>query len=92
MYFNFISSLILIDNIFVFQLIKLLLDYGAHLDTPNKTGETPARLISASPANNINLVNYISLQCHAAQAICKYGLKCTELPATLQHFLEFHRE
>ncbi|XP_033209315.1 protein fem-1 homolog C [Belonocnema kinseyi] len=74
------------------SLIKLLLDYGAHLDTPNKAGETPASLIASNPASNINLVNYTSLQCHAAQAICKYGIQCNELPATLHQFLEFHRE
>ncbi|XP_015594899.1 protein fem-1 homolog C [Cephus cinctus] len=74
------------------SLIKLLLDYGAHLDTPNKSGDTPARLISSNSLNNVNLVNYITLKCHAAQAICKYGIRCTELPATLHRFLEFHRE
>lgn len=74
------------------QLIKLLLDYGAHLDTPNKAKDTPARLISSNPINYINLVNYITLKCHAAQAICKYGIRYTELPATLHHFLEFHKE
>lgn len=77
-----------------FQLIQLLLDYGAHLDTPNKTGDTPARLISSNSLNSINLVKYLTLQCHAAQAICKYGLKTesTELPVTLHQFLELHRD
>ncbi|XP_031787404.1 protein fem-1 homolog C isoform X1 [Nasonia vitripennis] len=82
------------SNVYNFQnsLIKLLLDHGAHLDTPNKAGDTPARLISSNSVNSINLVNYTTLQCHAAQAIIKYGLKCTELPVTLHHFLELHRE
>ncbi|XP_046837978.1 protein fem-1 homolog C isoform X2 [Vespa crabro] len=73
-------------------LIKLLLDYGAHLDIPNKAGNTPADLISSYPENNVNLVKYISLQCHAAHAMCKYGIDCIELPSALQEFLEFHRE
>ncbi|XP_011137078.1 protein fem-1 homolog A [Harpegnathos saltator] len=74
------------------QLVKLLLDYGAHLDTPNRAGDTPARLLSCNPLNRVNLVNYISLQCHAAQAICKYGIRVTDLPVTLHHFLELHKE
>ncbi|XP_018057722.1 PREDICTED: protein fem-1 homolog A isoform X1 [Atta colombica] len=73
-------------------LIKLLLDYGAHLDTPNRAGDTPARLISSNPLNSINLLNYTSLQCQAAQAVCKYGIRSTELPITLRYFLELHRE
>ncbi|XP_058800378.1 protein fem-1 homolog A [Phymastichus coffea] len=82
------------SNVYNFQnsLIKLLLDYGAHLDVPNKAGDIPARLISSNSLNNVNLVKYITLQCHAAQAISKYGIKCTELPVTLQHFLKFHME
>ena len=76
-------------------LIKLLLDYGAHLDTPNRAGETPVRLISSNLMNNVNLVNYISLRCYAAQAIRKYGIRCRrhiDLPDTLYQFLELHRE
>ncbi|EGI62018.1 Protein fem-1-like protein A [Acromyrmex echinatior] len=73
-------------------LIKLLLDYGAHLDTPNRAGDTPARLISSNPLNSVNLLNYTSLQCQAAQAVCKYGIRSTELPITLRYFLELHRE
>ncbi|XP_070167177.1 protein fem-1 homolog A-like isoform X2 [Polyergus mexicanus] len=73
-------------------LIKLLLDYGAHLDTPNRAGDTPLRLISSNPQNNVNLLNYTSLQCQAAQAVCKYGICSKELPITLRHFLGLHRE
>ncbi|KAJ8687167.1 hypothetical protein QAD02_022961 [Eretmocerus hayati] len=82
------------SNAYNFQnpLIKLLLDHGAHIDTPNKAGDTPAKLISSNPLNDIHLVNYITLRCHAAQAISKYGIPCTDLPATLQPFLEFHRK
>ncbi|XP_043469378.1 protein fem-1 homolog C [Leptopilina heterotoma] len=79
-------------NNFQTELVKLLLDYGAHLDTPNKAGETPAQLIASNPCNNISLVNYTSLQCHAAQTICKYGIQCTELPVTLHEFLKLHQE
>lgn len=78
-------------GIFNSPLINLLLDHGAHLDVPNKTGKTPAHLISSYPGNNVNLLNYISLKCHAAQAMCKYGINCTELPSVLQEFLKFHR-
>ncbi|XP_014486869.1 PREDICTED: protein fem-1 homolog A [Dinoponera quadriceps] len=74
------------------HLVKLLLDYGAHLDTPNRAGDTPARLLSCNPLNTVNLVSYISLQCHAAQAIYKYGIRGTDLPVTLHHFLELHKE
>ncbi|XP_046611073.1 protein fem-1 homolog C [Neodiprion virginianus] len=73
-------------------LIKLLLDHGAHLDMPNKFGDTPARLISLNPHNSVNLVNYITLKCLAAQTICKYAIHCTEVPRALYRFLEFHKE
>ncbi|KAK0165341.1 hypothetical protein PV328_003860 [Microctonus aethiopoides] len=72
-------------------LIELLLDFGAHLDTPNLMGDTPARLISSNPQNSVNLVNYMTLRCYAAQAIFKYNIQYEELPATLHHFLEFHK-
>jgi len=68
------------------------LDHGAHLDTPNRAGDTPARLISSNPLNSVNLLNYTSLQCQAAQAVCKYGIHSAELPVTLRYFLELHRE
>ncbi|KAK2575935.1 hypothetical protein KPH14_007297 [Odynerus spinipes] len=74
-----------------FPLIKLLLDYGAHLDTPNKAGNTPAQFISSYPGNNVNLANYINLQCYAAQAMVKYGIDCVELPFALREFLKLHR-
>lgn len=74
------------------QLIKLLLDHGAHVDTPNKAGDSPATLISQNPHNRVNLLNYMTLQCHAAQAIFKYGIPCEQLPVALHRFLEFHRE
>lgn len=77
---------------YIKQLVQLLLDYGAHVDTPNKAGYTPARLISSNSRNQVNLVNYTSLQCYAAQVICKYGIRCTDLPITLHRFLELHRE
>lgn len=76
---------------FINPLIKLLLDYGAHLDTPNRAGDTPARFISSNPHNNVNLVNYMSLRCYAAQAIYKYKIPCTDLPKTLHQFLEYHK-
>ncbi|XP_043271024.1 protein fem-1 homolog C isoform X2 [Venturia canescens] len=77
---------------FINPLIKLLLDHGAHLDTPNKAGDSPATLISQNPHNTVNLVNYMSLQCHAAQVIFKYGISCDQLPVALHHFLQFHRD
>ncbi|XP_012287674.1 protein fem-1 homolog CG6966 [Orussus abietinus] len=73
-------------------LVQLLLDHGAHLDTPNKAGDTPILLLSSNPENDLNLVKYITLQCHAAQAIRKYGIRCSELPATLHRFLEYHMD
>ncbi|XP_057340962.1 protein fem-1 homolog A [Microplitis mediator] len=82
------------SNVYNFQneLIKLLLDYGAHLDTPNYIGDTPARFIRKNPHNSVNLVNYMTLCCYAAQAILKHKIPCKDLPVTLHEFLEFHRE
>ncbi|XP_034949991.1 protein fem-1 homolog CG6966 isoform X2 [Chelonus insularis] len=77
---------------FINPLIELLLDYGAHLDTPNRAGETPAQMISSNPYNTINLVNYMTLRCFAAQTIFKYNIPCDELPIALHEFLELHSE
>lgn len=88
------------SNTFKFQnsIIKLLLDYGAHLDIPNRKGEMPIKFISANPKNNVNLVNYLSLQCYAAQAVHKYLISewgkydVRKIPVTLHKFLELHEQ
>lgn len=55
------------------QIVKLLLDTGAHLDQPNRKGDTPAHVLALN-AHNIVLLKYSSLKCLAATAVCKYGI------------------
>lgn len=79
--------------IFYLQLVRLLLDHGAHLDQPNRAGDCPMQLIAINPMSTIPLVNYISLRCLAATAIVKNQIPYIgEVPSTLQEFVGFHEE
>ncbi|XP_076240814.1 protein fem-1 homolog C-like [Calliopsis andreniformis] len=80
------------DRNFENSVIKLLLDYGAHLDIADNWGQTPVELISSNSLNKVNLASYIRLQCLAAQVIRKYKIQWLELPVSLQHFVESHKE
>jgi hypothetical protein len=74
-----------------FELIETLLKSGAELDYPNKTGDRPLNLIISNPANNIPIVNYLSLKCLAATAICKFRIPFKSLvPKTVEIFIQDH--
>jgi hypothetical protein len=75
------------------QLLQLLLDHGAHLDQPNRAGDCPAIFVAMNPLNNVHLVNYVTLRCLAATAVCKYKIPYEgQIPATLETFVKFHEE
>jgi hypothetical protein len=77
----------------VSQLVQLLLDHGAHLDQPNRAGDCPAIFVAVNPLNNVHLVNYVTLRCLAATAVCKYKIPYQgQIPATLETFVKFHEE
>ncbi|RZF41868.1 hypothetical protein LSTR_LSTR005330 [Laodelphax striatellus] len=73
--------------------VRLLLDNGAHLDPPNKKGETPATLIQENAESSIPLVPYVSLQCLAATAIVYYRIPYAgEVSVALEHFVRLHEK
>jgi len=75
------------------QLVQLLLDHGAHLDQPNRAGDCPAIFVAVNPLNNVHLVNYVTLRCLAATAVCKHKIPYRgQIPATLETFVKFHEE
>nr|BAL61211.1 fem-1 homolog A-like protein [Locusta migratoria manilensis] len=76
---------------FYSPLVQLLLDHGAHLDTPNRAGDSPAVFVAVNPLNNVHLVNYITLRCMAATAVAKYKIPYKgQIPVTLVDFVRFH--
>ncbi|XP_069695746.1 protein fem-1 homolog C [Periplaneta americana] len=78
---------------FYSPLVQLLLDHGAHLDQPNRAGDCPAIFVAVNPLNNVHLVNYVTLRCLAATAVCKYKIPYRgQIPATLETFVKFHEE
>ncbi|XP_055634180.1 protein fem-1 homolog A-like [Toxorhynchites rutilus septentrionalis] len=50
---------------------KLLLECGAHIDSPDSTGTRPSELLVKNPRNNIPVYNFISLKCFCANTIVK---------------------
>lgn len=75
-----------------FQLVPLLLQYGAHIDQPNNTGICPADRLNINPFNlDIRLVNYISLKCLCSKVIIDNKIPYKYLiPQTLAKFVEMH--
>jgi hypothetical protein len=75
------------------QLVQLLLDHGAHLDQPNRVGDCPAIFVAVNPLNTVHLVNYVTLRCLAATAVCKHKIPYKgQIPVTLETFVKFHEE
>lgn len=71
--------------------MQLLLDHGAHLDTPNRNGECPAVVVAVNPRNNVHLVKYVTLRCLAATAVIKYKIPYVgQVPTTLENFVQYH--
>lgn len=76
---------------FFSPLVQLLLDHGAHLDTPNRNGECPAVVVAVNPRNNVHLVKYVTLRCLAATAVIKYKIPYVgQVPTTLENFVQYH--
>lgn len=73
------------------ELIDTLLKAGAELDYPNKSGDRPLNLILSNAASNIPIMNYVSLKCLAATAICKFRIPFKNLvPKTVEEFIQDH--
>jgi hypothetical protein len=79
------------------EIIKLLLDSGAHLDARNVDGQSPTdflvedRFSISSLCSAINPINHLSLKCFAAQTIKKHDIVYKGvIPACLENFVSFH--
>lgn len=74
------------------QVVRVLLDYGAHLDQPNRSSERPLNLIINNASSGIPLMKYLSLKCLAASTIIKYKVVYhQQIPTTLEEFVDLHR-
>ncbi|CAH1796087.1 unnamed protein product [Owenia fusiformis] len=75
------------------EVVKLLLNNGAHVDTCNNERQNPMQILrSASQAPlPISIVNYISLQCLAAQTIMQSKINYVgSVPKKMEDFLKMH--
>ncbi|XP_055321771.1 protein fem-1 homolog C isoform X2 [Sitodiplosis mosellana] len=76
---------------YVGEVVRVLLDYGAHLDQPNRAGEHPHYLIAFNSSNTIPIINYTSLKCIVASTIIKNRIHYkNQIPKTLEEFVQLH--
>lgn len=77
---------------FLFQLTHLLLSNGAHVDQPNKFGDSPAELIVKNSPTDVHLLKYVSLKCLAAHVVIRKRIPYDggRIPLTLVNFVKFH--
>ncbi|XP_068625734.1 protein fem-1 homolog C [Battus philenor] len=75
------------------ELVERLLEGGAHLDQPNKFGDSAAELIALNRGSRICPLRYVTLRCLAARALLASERRVPRhaLPATLYDFLQLHR-
>ncbi|KAK5644465.1 hypothetical protein RI129_005765 [Pyrocoelia pectoralis] len=72
-------------------LIKLLLEYGAHIDQPNSSGKRPTELLALNPLNDVYVLNYITLKCLCATVINKYKIRYrNQVPKSLEYLIQQH--
>ncbi|XP_050517602.1 protein fem-1 homolog CG6966 isoform X2 [Diabrotica virgifera virgifera] len=76
------------------EVVKLLLQYGAHIDIPNIEGKAPIEAIEClkpEQKSNINLLQYLSLKCVCATVIATNKIPYTnQIPKTLEQFVKLH--
>ncbi|CAH0721353.1 unnamed protein product, partial [Brenthis ino] len=77
------------------ELVETLLAGGAHLDQPNKFGDSAAELVALNRGSRVCPLRHVSLACLAARALLQApgaaALAPGALPATLRDFLDLHR-
>ncbi|KAJ8978029.1 hypothetical protein NQ317_013557 [Molorchus minor] len=75
-------------------LIKLLLQYGAHIDQPNAAGKTACEAIldiSRHSSSEVHILNYITLKCLCATVISRHKIQYeNQIPKTLENFVKLH--
>ncbi|KAG8230725.1 hypothetical protein J437_LFUL010826 [Ladona fulva] len=75
------------------EVFSLLLEYGAHLDQPNRTGLEPVVMLRAIPeAEKFHLLQYSSLRCLAAKVVVRQCIPYWggRIPKTLECFVRMH--
>lgn len=87
-----IQSCVVCFILFV-QLIRVLLEAGAHIDQPNKNNTRAIELIVANSNNRIPVLQFTTLQCLAATAVAKYKIpyRSQQLPFGLEQVLRQHQ-
>ncbi|CAH2096687.1 unnamed protein product [Euphydryas editha] len=75
------------------ELVEALLAGGAHMDQPNKFGDSAAELVTLNRGSRVCVVRHVSLACLAARALlaARVPLPPAALPRTLLAFLDLHR-
>lgn len=75
------------------ELVSVLLAGGAHLDQPNKFGDSPAELVTLNRGSRVRVLQHVTLACLAARALLRSRrpLPPHALPKTLLDFLDLHR-
>jgi ankyrin repeat protein len=77
-----------------FQLIKLLLQYGGHIDQPNSRGVCPLDYIvdvSKHSDVDVHVLNHVNLKCLCASVISKFQIPYkNQIPKTLESFVKLH--
>ena len=77
------------------EVIKILLQYGAHIDTTNSEGLTLFSQkiqpkLTDSLKNELRMHLPLSLGCITAKAIIKYCISCQGLPSHITKFINLH--
>ncbi|XP_049277864.1 protein fem-1 homolog C [Anopheles funestus] len=73
------------------DVIHTLLEYGAHLDEPNRQDDRPLNLIRNNPINDIPTLNYLPLKCLCSTVIVRFGIPYrNQIPRTLEEFVKRH--
>ncbi|XP_071445174.1 protein fem-1 homolog A [Hetaerina americana] len=75
------------------EVFSLLLEHGAHLDQPNRTGLEPVVMLRSIPeAESFRLLQYSSLKCLAAKVVVRQCIPYWggRIPKTLESFVRMH--
>lgn len=74
------------------QLVRMLLDAGAHIDQPNRNDLRPSTLIAANTHNSIPVLEFMTLKCLAATVIAKYKIPYrNQMPSSLEDVVRLHQ-
>ncbi|XP_055634096.1 protein fem-1 homolog C-like [Toxorhynchites rutilus septentrionalis] len=73
------------------EVVRTLIAYGAHLDTPNMFGDRPSSLLMKSSADDFPHGEHISLKCLCANIIIESDIPYhNNIPRALEEFVRTH--